>query len=56
MSPKFKVAVIGAGSVEFTKKLCRDILSVPELQDIEIALTDINSTISTWFGRSSSAS
>lgn len=42
MAPKFKIAVIGAGSVEFTKKLCLDILSVPELEDIEIALTDIN--------------
>ena len=42
MSPKLKIAIIGAGSVEFTKKLCIDILCVPELQDIEIALTDIN--------------
>ena len=42
MSQKLKIAIIGAGSVGFTKKLCIDILCVPELQDIEIALTDIN--------------
>ena len=42
MSQKLKIAIIGAGSVGFTKKLCMDILCVPELQDIEIALTDIN--------------
>lgn len=40
----FKIAVIGAGSVGFTKKLCSDILKVPEFAaaGIEIALTDIN--------------
>ena len=38
----FKVCIIGAGSVGFTKKLCSDILKVPEFEDIEIALTDIN--------------
>ena len=38
----FKIAIIGAGSVGFTKKLCSDILKVPEFADIEIALTDIN--------------
>jgi alpha-galactosidase len=38
----FKVAIIGAGSVGFTKKLCQDILKVPEFETIEIALTDIN--------------
>jgi alpha-galactosidase len=38
----FKIAIIGAGSVGFTKKLCSDILKVPEFEDIEIALTDIN--------------
>jgi alpha-galactosidase len=42
VSQKLKIAIIGAGSVGFTKKLCIDILCVPELQDIEIALTDIN--------------
>jgi alpha-galactosidase len=38
----FKIAIIGAGSVGFTKKLCSDILKVPEFENIEIALTDIN--------------
>lgn len=38
----FKIAIIGAGSVGFTKKLCSDILKVPEFEDVEIALTDIN--------------
>jgi|TARA_B110000211_G_scaffold55259_2_gene61479 alpha-galactosidase len=38
----FKICIIGAGSVGFTKKLCSDILKVPEFNDIEIALTDIN--------------
>jgi len=37
-----KIAIIGAGSVGFTKKLVTDILSVPELQDLEFALTDID--------------
>ncbi len=38
----FKVTIIGAGSVGFTKKLVSDLLKVPEFEDIEIALTDIN--------------
>ncbi|TGV63257.1 alpha-glucosidase/alpha-galactosidase, partial [Mesorhizobium sp. M00.F.Ca.ET.149.01.1.1] len=38
----FKIAIIGAGSVGFTKKLFTDILCVPEFQDIEFALTDIS--------------
>ena len=37
-----KVAVIGAGSIGFTRKLMGDILSVPELRDTEFAFTDIN--------------
>ncbi len=37
-----KVAFIGAGSVGFTRKLLRDILTVPELQDTNFAFTDIN--------------
>jgi alpha-galactosidase len=40
--PAFKITIIGAGSVGFTKKLVSDILKVPEFEDIEIALTDIN--------------
>ncbi|NLU42195.1 MAG: alpha-glucosidase/alpha-galactosidase [Firmicutes bacterium] len=38
----FKVAFIGAGSIGFTRRLLRDILSVPEFRDIEVAFTDIN--------------
>ncbi|WP_440410142.1 alpha-glucosidase/alpha-galactosidase [Neorhizobium petrolearium] len=38
----FKIAIIGAGSVGFTKKLFTDILCVPEFQDAEFALTDIS--------------
>lgn len=38
----FKVAIIGAGSVGFTKTLISDILKVPEFADVEFALTDIN--------------
>ena len=37
-----KVTLIGAGSIGFTQKLVRDILSVPELKDTEFALTDID--------------
>lgn len=37
-----KIAIIGAGSVGFTRTLVKDILSVPELQDIEVALMDID--------------
>jgi len=37
-----KIAMIGAGSVGFTRRLFRDILSVPELQDTEFALMDID--------------
>ncbi|HOX37597.1 MAG TPA: alpha-glucosidase/alpha-galactosidase [Candidatus Brocadiia bacterium] len=37
-----KVAFIGAGSIGFTRKLFRDILSVPELRDTQFAFTDIN--------------
>ena len=37
-----KVAVIGAGSIGFTRRLMRDILSVPELADCEFAFHDLN--------------
>jgi alpha-galactosidase len=37
-----KVAMIGAGSIGFTRRLVWDILAVPELQDTHIALTDID--------------
>ncbi len=37
-----KVAMIGAGSIGFTRKLVQDILTVPELEDTHFAFTDIN--------------
>ncbi|HEY0009318.1 MAG TPA: alpha-glucosidase/alpha-galactosidase [Tepidisphaeraceae bacterium] len=37
-----KITMIGAGSIGFTRRLMRDILSVPELQDTVFALTDVN--------------
>lgn len=37
-----KVAMIGAGSIGFTRRLMQDILTVPELQDTHFAFTDIN--------------
>ena len=39
---RLKIAIIGAGSVGFTKRLVSDIITVPELQDVEFALTDIS--------------
>ena len=42
MKPPFKIAIIGAGSVGFTRKLVADLLCVPEFAGIEIALTDIS--------------
>ena len=38
----FKVAFIGAGSIGFTRNLLKDLLSVPEFHNIQIAFTDIN--------------
>lgn len=38
----FKVTFIGAGSIGFTRGLVRDLLSVPEFANIEIAFTDIH--------------
>lgn len=38
----FKIAFIGAGSIGFTRCLLKDLLSVKEFCDIEIAFTDIN--------------
>lgn len=37
-----KIAFIGAGSTVFAKNLMSDILSIPELQDVTIALFDID--------------
>ena len=42
MSKNFKIAVIGAGSIGFTRTLFSDIMSVPEFRNIEAAFTDIN--------------
>lgn len=38
----FKLAVIGAGSVGFTRTLFSDLMSVPKFHNIEVAFTDIN--------------
>ena len=38
----FKAAFIGAGSIGFTRGLVRDLLSVAEFRDIELAFMDIN--------------
>jgi alpha-galactosidase len=37
-----KIAMIGAGSIGFTRRLMQDILAVPELQDTVFALTDLS--------------
>jgi alpha-galactosidase len=37
-----KIAFIGAGSLEFTRKLARDVLTFPLLQDATLALMDID--------------
>jgi alpha-galactosidase len=37
-----RIALIGAGSVVFTRDLCSDILLSPALQDSTIALMDID--------------
>ena len=42
MADRLKIAFIGAGSVGFTRTLVKDILCVPELRDVELALTDIS--------------
>jgi alpha-galactosidase len=36
------IAFVGAGSVEFTRQLLRDLLAFPELTDVTIALHDID--------------
>jgi alpha-galactosidase len=37
-----KIAMIGAGSIGFTRKLMHDVLAVPELADTTFAFTDIS--------------
>jgi alpha-galactosidase len=38
----FKIAIIGAGSVGFTRTLFSDLMAVPEFRDIEVSFADIN--------------
>ncbi|MBR2948436.1 MAG: alpha-glucosidase/alpha-galactosidase [Lachnospiraceae bacterium] len=38
----FKLTVIGAGSVGFTRTLFTDLMTVPEFHNIEVSFTDIN--------------
>ena len=37
-----KIAIVGAGSIGFTRTLLKDILTVPEFHNIDVAFTDIN--------------
>ena len=37
-----RIAMVGAGSIGFTRRLMRDVLAVPELQDTVFAFTDIS--------------
>ena len=37
-----KLAIIGAGSLGFTRRTVHDVLAVPEFRDMEIAFTDIS--------------
>jgi alpha-galactosidase len=37
-----KIAMIGAGSIGFTRRLMADLLTVPEFNDTTFAFTDIN--------------
>jgi alpha-galactosidase len=43
-----KIAFIGAGSLEFTRSLVRDILTFPLLKDSTICLMDINPERLDW--------
>ena len=38
-----KIAMIGAGSIGFTRRLMGDLLTVPEFSETTFAFTDINS-------------
>ena len=37
-----KIAMIGAGSIGFTRRLMADLLTVPEFADTTFAFTDLN--------------
>ncbi len=43
-----KITFIGAGSLDFTSELVRDILTFPSLQDATLSLMDINSERLEW--------
>ena len=43
-----KIAFIGAGSLEFTRELVRDILTFPLLEDSTISLMDIDAERLAW--------
>ena len=38
-----KIALIGAGSVVFTRRLLQDVVTTPSLVDADVALMDIDS-------------
>ena len=42
MQKKRKIAVVGAGSIGFTRRLMHDILTIPELRETEFAFMDIS--------------
>ncbi len=42
MKTNLKIAMIGAGSIGFTRRLMQDLLAVPEFEATTFALTDIN--------------
>lgn len=42
MSKKFKIAIIGAGSIGFTRTLFSDLMTVPEFRNTAVSFTDIN--------------
>ena len=46
-----KITFIGAGSLDFTTELVRDILTFPRLQDATISLMDINAERLEWAGK-----
>jgi len=41
-APPKKIAFVGAGSIEFTRRLVSDLLTVPEFANVEFNFTDIN--------------
>ncbi len=43
-----RIAMIGAGSIGFTRRLLHDILAVPELANTTFALTEISPPTDYW--------